>query len=58
MNFIDKALENNLHGDEFLQAMANIYSENNVRSVLDKYPHFIKKLLLLLIMILKFRWVD
>lgn len=42
MNFIDKALENNLHGDEFLQAMADIYSENNVRSVLDKYPHFIK----------------
>ena len=30
MNFIDKAFEQNLKGDDFLQAMADIYSEPEV----------------------------
>ena len=42
MNFIDKAFRNNLHGDDFLQAMANIYSEYEVREKLDEYPQFVK----------------
>ena len=42
MNFIDKAFENNLHGDDFLQAMADIYSEGEVRQVLNHYPQFVK----------------
>ncbi len=41
MNFIDKALESNLRGDDFLQAMSEIYSEPDVRDKLDKYPVFI-----------------
>lgn len=41
-NFIDKALENNLHGDEFLQAMADIYNEPEVWGQLDKYPQYIQ----------------
>ena len=36
MNFIDKAFESNLSGDDFLQAMADVYSEDNVRDELDK----------------------
>lgn len=42
MNFIDKAFESNLSGDDFLQAMADIYSEPEVREILDKYPQFVK----------------
>ena len=41
MNFIDKALADNLTGDDFLQAMAGIYSESEVRDILSKYPAFI-----------------
>ena len=44
MNFIDKALKNNLHGDDFLQAMA----EANVRDILDQYPKFIKDVILII----------
>lgn len=35
MNFIDKAFEDHLQGDDFLQAMADIYSECEIREVLD-----------------------
>lgn len=42
MNFIDKALSEKLSGDDFLQAMADIYSENDVRDILHRYPTFIK----------------
>lgn len=42
MNFIDKAFENNLRGDDFLQAMADIYSEHEVRAILNQYPQFVK----------------
>ena len=41
MNFIDKALADKLTGDDFLQAMAGIYSESDVRDILSKYPAFI-----------------
>ena len=42
MNFIDEALKSNLHGDDFLQAMADIYKEPDVSDILDRYPKFIK----------------
>lgn len=48
MNFIDKAFDNNLHGDDFLQAMADIYSENEVRQVLNHYPQFVKDIVLII----------
>lgn len=48
MNFIDKAFESNLSGDDFLQAMADVYSEDNVRDELDKYPQFIKDVILII----------
>ena len=41
MNFIDKAFEQNLKGDDFLQAMADIYSEPEVHKELKKYPRFV-----------------
>lgn len=41
MNFIDKALEQKLTGDDFLQAMVDIFSEPEVHKVLHKYPGFI-----------------
>ena len=48
MNFIDKAFESNLGGDDFLQAMADIYSEPEVREILDKYPQFVKDVILII----------
>lgn len=42
MNFIDKAFNDNLHGDDFLQTLADVYSENEVRNILDKYPQFVR----------------
>lgn len=45
MNFIDKALESNLRGDDFLQAMSDIYLEPEIRNELDKYPVFIKDII-------------
>ena len=41
MNFIDKAFAQNLKGDDFLQAMADIYSEPEVHKELKKYPRFV-----------------
>lgn len=48
MNFIDKAFDNKLHGDDFLQAMADVYSETEVREILDKYPAFVKDVILII----------
>ena len=48
MNFIDKAFDNKLHGDDFLQAMNDIYSETEVREILDKYPTFVKNVILII----------
>ena len=41
MNFIDKAFAQKLKGDDFLQAMADIYSEPEVYKELKKYPRFV-----------------
>lgn len=43
MNFIDRAFENNLHGDDFLQAMAGIYSEYEVTSILDNEVYMLEQ---------------
>ena len=48
MNFIDKAFEKNLKGDDFLQAMADVYSEPEVREILDNYPQFVKDVILII----------
>ncbi|MBQ8135669.1 MAG: hypothetical protein IJ192_14925 [Clostridia bacterium] len=48
MNFIDKAFRDGLYGDDFLQAMAEIYSYDEVRNELDKYPRFVKDVILIL----------
>lgn len=48
MNFVDKAFVNHLHGDEFLQAMTDIYSESEVRQVLNHYPQFVKDIVLII----------
>ncbi len=41
MNFIDRAFKQNLAGDDFLQAMADIYSEPEVYKILNEYPPFV-----------------
>lgn len=41
MNFIDRAFAQNLTGDDFLQAMADIYSEPEVYNILNRYPIFV-----------------
>ena len=48
MNFIDKAFESKLSGDDFLQAMSDVYSEPEVREILDKYPQFVKDVILII----------
>lgn len=48
MNFIDKAFEKNLSGDDFLQAMADIYSEPEVYKILDQYPSFVADVILIM----------
>lgn len=48
MNFIDKAFANHLHGDDFLQAMAGIYSESEVWEILDQYPRFVRDVILII----------
>ena len=48
MNFIDKAFENKLRGDDFLQAMAEIYSEPDVEMILHKYPQFVKNVIIII----------
>ena len=41
MNFIERAFREKLTGDDFLQAMASIYSEPEVYGILDRYPAFV-----------------
>lgn len=41
MNFIDRAFEQNLTGDDFLQAMADLYSVDNVYELVKQYPLFV-----------------
>lgn len=42
MNFIDKAFEEKLTGDDFLQAMSNYLDEPEIESLLEQYPLFVK----------------
>ena len=44
MNFIDKAIANkeNMSADDFLQAMADIYSEPGVWNILNNYPQYLQ----------------
>lgn len=48
MNFIDKAFDNNLRGVDFLKAMTNIYSEDEVQEVLNQYPQFVKDVIFII----------
>ena len=43
--FIDEALESVSSGEDFVQAMADIYSHSEVRNVLNKYPDWIKNII-------------
>ncbi len=45
MNFIDTAFEQKLCGDDFLQAMADIYKEPKVRQILNNYPLFVQDII-------------
>lgn len=48
MNFIDEALQNCKTGEEFVQAMADIYSNSNVRNELNNYPKWIKDIIVII----------
>ena len=45
MNFIDKALEEITNGEDFVQAMADIYEYPEVRSELYKLPSWIRNII-------------
>ena len=45
MNFIDKALEEITNGEDFVQAMAEIYEHTEVRENLDKFPAWIRNII-------------
>ena len=45
MNFIDKALEELTNGEDFVQAMADIYEHTEVREKLDKFPSWIRNII-------------
>ena len=43
--FIDEALETVTSGEDFVQAMADIYSHDEVRDVLNEYPAWIANII-------------
>ena len=45
MNFIDEALQNITSGEDFVQAMADIYSNTEVRDQLMSYPEWIRNII-------------
>ena len=45
MNFIDKALSETMDGEEFVQAMADIYEHSEVREELVNYPSWIRNII-------------
>ena len=45
MNFIDHALSEITKGEDFIQAMADIYEYPEVRDELDKYPSWIQNII-------------
>jgi len=50
MNFIDKTLEriNEMSADDFLQSMADIYSELIDRNEIKKYPQFVQDVIFII----------
>lgn len=48
MNFINEALQNCKTGEEFVQAMADIYSNSYVRNELNNYPKWIKDIIVII----------
>ena len=45
MNFIDKALSEITNGEEFVQAMADIYEYSEVREEMVNYPSWIRNII-------------
>lgn len=45
MNFIDHAISVITNGEDFVQAMADIYEYSEVRDELEKYPSWIKNII-------------
>lgn len=45
MNFIDKSLEEITNGEDFVQAMADIYEHTEVREKIDKFPSWIRNII-------------
>lgn len=45
MSFIDDALLNSNSGYDFVNAMADIYSNSDVRDILDNYPEWIRDII-------------
>lgn len=45
MSFIDDALLNSNTGEDFVNAMADIYSNSDVRDILDNYPEWIRDII-------------
>ena len=45
MNFIDIALEEITNGEDFVQAMADIYEHTEVREKIDKFPSWIRNII-------------
>ncbi len=45
MDFIDKALEEITNGEDFVQAMADIYEHTEVREKIDKFPSWIRNII-------------
>lgn len=43
--FIDEALESVSSGEDFVQVMADIYSHNEVRDILNQYPEWIANII-------------
>lgn len=45
MSFIDEALQNSTSGEDFVQAMADIYSHPEVKDQLTDYPEWIRNII-------------
>lgn len=45
MNFIDHALSEIVNGEDFVQAMADIYEYPEVRDGLEKYPSWVQNII-------------
>lgn len=45
MNFMDHAISEIINGEDFVQAMADIYEYPEVRGELEKYPSWIKNII-------------